>query len=68
MSVDEFYALTRERLHGAVSVCERREQRAQARAERMEREAEEAAAREAAEREAAEREAEGVAAREACRA
>lgn len=45
--------------------AERREQRAQERAERMEREAEEAAAREAAEREAAEREAEEVAAREA---
>ena len=46
-----FTASTRERF------AERREQRAQARAERMEREAEEAAAREAAEREAAEREA-----------
>lgn len=45
--------------------AERREERAQARAERMEREAEEASAREAAEREAAEREAEEVAAREA---
>lgn len=59
-----FTASTRERF------AERREQRAQARAERMEREAEEAAAREAAEREAAEREAaereaEEVAAREA---
>ncbi len=51
-----FTASTRERF------AEYREQRAQARAERMEREAEEAAAREAAEREAAEREA---AAREA---
>ena len=49
-----FTASTRERF------AERREQRAQARAERMEREAEEAAAREAAEREAEE-----VAAREA---
>lgn len=49
-----FTASTRERF------AERREQRAQARAERMEREAEEAA-----EREAAEREAEEVAAREA---
>lgn len=46
-----FTASTRERF------AERREQRAQERAERMEREAEEAAAREAAEREAAEREA-----------
>lgn len=46
-----FTASTRERF------AEYREQRAQARAERMEREAEEAAAREAAEREAAEREA-----------
>lgn len=54
-----FTASTRERF------AEYREQRAQARAERMEREAEEAAAREAAEREAAEREAEEVAAREA---
>ena len=45
--------------------AQRREERAQARAERMEREAEEAAVREAAEREAAEREAEEVAAREA---
>lgn len=54
-----FTASTRERF------AERREQRAQARAERMEREAEEAAAREAAEREAAEREAEEAAAREA---
>lgn len=53
-----FTASTRERF------AERREQRAQARAERMEREAEEAAAREAAEREAAEREAEEAAARE----
>lgn len=50
-----FTASTRERF------AERREQRAQARAERMEREAEEAAAREAAEREAAEREAEKAA-------
>lgn len=54
-----FTASTRERF------AEYREQRAQARAERMEREAEEAAAREAAEREAAEREAEEVAARKA---
>lgn len=54
-----FTASTRERF------AQRREERAQARAERMEREAEEAAAREAAEREAAEREAEEVAAREA---
>lgn len=54
-----FTASTRERF------AEYREQRAQARAERMEREAEEAAAREAAEREAAEREAEEAAAREA---
>ena len=59
-----FTASTRERF------AEYREQRAQARAEHMEREAEEAAAREAAEREAAEREAaereaEEVAAREA---
>ena len=46
-----FTASTRERF------AEYREQRAQARAERMEREAEEAAAREAAEREVAEREA-----------
>ena len=46
-----FTASTRERF------AQRREERAQARAERMEREAEEAAAREAAEREAAEREA-----------
>ncbi len=51
-----FTASTRERF------AEYREERAQARAERMEREAEEAAAREAAEREAAERE---VAEREA---
>ena len=50
-----FTASTRERF------AEYREQRAQARAERMEREAEEAAAREAAEREAAEREAEEAA-------
>ena len=50
-----FTASTRERF------AEYREQRAQARAERMEREAEEAAAREAAEREAAEREAEDAA-------
>lgn len=50
-----FTASTRERF------AERREQRAQERAERMEREAEEAAAREAAEREAAEREAEEAA-------
>ena len=54
-----FTASTRERF------AQGREQRAQERAERMEREAEEAAAREAAEREAAEREAEEVAAREA---
>ena len=54
-----FTASTREHF------AERREQRAQERAERMEREAEEAAAREAAEREAAEREAEEAAAREA---
>ncbi|WP_314852198.1 DUF6350 family protein [Rothia mucilaginosa] len=54
-----FTASTRERF------AEYREQRAQERAERMEREAEEAAAREAAEREAAEREAEEAAAREA---
>lgn len=54
-----FTASTRERF------AQRREERAQARAERMEREAEEAAAREAAEREAAEREAEEAAAREA---
>lgn len=50
-----FTASTRERF------AEYREQRAQARAERMEREAEEAAAREAAEREVAEREAEDAA-------
>ena len=50
-----FTASTRERF------AEYREQRAQERAERMEREAEEAAAREAAEREAAEREAEEAA-------
>ena len=50
-----FTASTRERF------AEYREQRAQARAERMEREAEEAAAREVAEREAAEREAEEAA-------
>ena len=50
-----FTASTRERF------AEYREQRAQARAERMEREAEEVAAREAAEREAAEREAEETA-------
>ena len=50
-----FTASTRERF------AEYREQCAQARAERMEREAEEAAAREAAEREAAEREAEEAA-------
>lgn len=50
-----FTASTRDRF------AEYREQRAQARAERMEREAEEAAAREAAEREAAEREAEEAA-------
>ena len=50
-----FTASTRERF------AEYREERAQARAERMEREAEEAAAREAAEREAAEREAEEAA-------
>ena len=54
-----FTASTRERF------AERREQRAQARAERMEREAEEVAAREAAEREAAEREAEETARAEA---
>ena len=60
-----FTASTRERF------AERREQRAQARAERMEREAEEAAAREAAEREAeeaAEREAAEREAEEAARA
>ena len=54
-----FTASTRDRF------AEYREQRAQARAERMEREAEEAAAREAAEREAAEREAEEAARAEA---
>lgn len=54
-----FTASTRERF------AEYREQRAQARAERMEREAEEAAAREAEEREAAEREAEEAARAEA---
>jgi len=54
-----FTASTRERF------AEYREQRAQERAERMEREAEEAAAREAAEREAAEREAEEAARAEA---
>ena len=54
-----FTVSTRERF------AEYREQRAQARAERMEREAEEAAAREAAEREAAEREAEEAARAEA---
>lgn len=48
--------------------AEYREQRAQERAERMEREAEEAAAREAAEREAAEREAAEREAEEAARA
>lgn len=57
-----FTASTRERF------VQRREQRAQARAERMEREAEEAAAREAAEREAAEREAAEREAEEAARA
>lgn len=57
-----FTASTRERF------AERREQRAQERAERMEREAEEAAAREAAEREAAEREAAEREAEEAARA
>lgn len=57
-----FIASTRERF------AEYREQRAQARAERMEREAEEAAAREAAEREAAEREAAEREAEEAARA
>lgn len=57
-----FTASTRERF------AEYREQRAQARAERMEREAEEAAAREAAEREAAEREAAEREAEEAARA
>lgn len=54
-----FTASTRERF------AEYREQRAQERAARMEREAEEAAAREAAEREAAEREAEETARAEA---
>ena len=57
-----FTASTRERF------AEYREQRAQARAERMEREAEEAAAREAAEREATEREAAEREAEEAARA
>lgn len=57
-----FTASTRERF------AEYREQRAQERAERMEREAEEAAAREAAEREAAEREAAEREAEEAARA
>ena len=57
-----FTASTRERF------AERREQRAQARAERMEREAEEAAAREAAEHEAAEREAAEREAEETARA
>ena len=57
-----FTASTRERF------AEYREQRAQARAERMEREAEEAAAREAAEREVAEREAAEREAEEAARA
>lgn len=57
-----FTASTRERF------AERREQRAQERAERMEREAEEAAAREAAEREAAEREAAEREAEETARA
>lgn len=57
-----FTASTRERF------AEYREQRAQARAERMEREAEEAAAREAAEREAAEREAAEREAEETARA
>lgn len=57
-----FTASTRERF------AEYREQRAQARAERMEREAEEAAAREAAEREAAEREAAEREAEDAARA
>ena len=57
-----FTASTRERF------AEYREQRAQARAERMEREAEEAAAREAAEREAAEREAAERESEEAARA
>lgn len=57
-----FTVSTRERF------AEYREQRAQARAERMEREAEEAAAREAAEREAAEREAAEREAEETARA
>lgn len=57
-----FTASARERF------AEYREQRAQARAERMEREAEEAAAREAAEREATEREAAEREAEEAARA
>ena len=57
-----FTASTRERF------AEYREQRAQARAERMEREAEEAAEREAAEREATEREAAEREAEEAARA
>ena len=57
-----FTASTRDRF------AEYREQRAQARAERMEREAEEAAAREAAEREATEREAAEREAEEAARA
>lgn len=57
-----FTASTRERF------AEYREQRAQARAERMEREAEEAAAREAAEREATEREAAEREAEETARA
>lgn len=57
-----FTASTRERF------AEYREQRAQERAERMEREAEEAAAREAAEREATEREAAEREAEEAARA
>lgn len=57
-----FTASTRERF------AQHREQRAQERAERMEREAEEAAAREAAEREAAEREAAEREAEEAARA
>ena len=57
-----FTASTRERF------AEYREQRAQARAERMEREAEEAAAREAAEREVAEREAAEREAEDAARA
>ena len=57
-----FTASTRERF------AQRREERAQARAERMEREAEEAAAREAAEREATEREAAEREAEEAARA